>query len=118
MAKRRTMLTVTEELWMTVVRTRPINVAMTGLCSDPIRFTTCGSSFMPAMELDMVLSPRNRMPKPMMMSANFFTFSCLQNMATSTPASRKTGAYADRLKDTSWEVTVVPMLAPKMTPAA
>ena len=77
---------------MTVVRSSPTSVAMSGLCSDPIMFTICGSSLMPAMELDMVLSPRNRMPKPMMMSANFFTFSCLQNMATNTPASRKTGA--------------------------
>ena len=70
------------------------------------------------MPLDMVLRPVNRMPKPTITSANFFTFSFLLNIMTSTPHSRNTGATADRLKDTSWEVMVVPMLAPKMTPAA
>ena len=86
------MLTVTEELWMTVVRSSPTSVAMKGFCSEPIRFTTSGTSRMPAIEPDMVLSPRNRTPNPMMMSANFLIFSFLQNMAASTPTSRIRGA--------------------------
>ena len=108
------MLTVTEELWITEVSTRPTSVAISGFFSDPRRFTTACTSFM----LAMVLSPRNSTPKPMMMSANFLIFSLLTNIAVSAPTRRITGAYADRLNETSWEVIVVPMLAPKITPAA
>ena len=70
------------------------------------------------MELDIVLRPRNRTPKPMMISANSFTLSFFTNITISTPTSKITGAYAERLKETSCEVMVVPMLAPKITPAA
>ena len=67
---------------------------------------------------DMTESPMNRTPKPRTTSPIFFTRSFFTNCVISTPTNRNTGAYADRLKDTSCEVTVVPMLAPMITPAA
>ncbi len=103
---------------MMVVRSRPTSVATKGLFREPIIFTTSGISLMPAMELDMVLNPRKRTPKPIMISANFFILSILQNIATSTPTNKIMGAYAERLNETNCEVTVVPILAPKITPAA
>ena len=112
------MLTVTDELWITAVRTVPTSVANSGFFRDFINSTTSGTFFISAMPLDMVLSPVNRMPNPTITSANFLTFSFLLNIMTSTPHSRITGAAAERLRDTSWEVMVVPMLAPKITPAA
>ena len=39
-------------------------------------------------------------------------------MTMITPDIKKTGAASERLNATSWEVTVVPMLAPRITPAA
>lgn len=74
------MLTVTEELWMTVVKSNPTRVAMKGFFREASMFTISGTSLMPAIELDMVLSPRNSTPKPMTISANFLTFSFLQNI--------------------------------------
>ena len=101
MANSSTILTVTEELWITAVSTVPTRVASRGLVRDFIRFTTSGTFFISAMPLDMVLRPVNRMPKPTITSANFLIFSFLLNIMTSTPQSRNTGAMADRLKDTS-----------------
>ncbi len=77
---------------MTVVKSSPVRVARKGFVREASRSTICGTSLMPAMEEDMVLRPRKSTPKPIMISANFFTCSFPQNMAVSTPARRITGA--------------------------
>ena len=112
------MLPVTDELWIIDVSSKPTSVAIKGFLREPRRFTTSGTSFIQAMELDIVLNPKNSTPKPMMISANFLIFSFDTNMAIMTPTRRMSGAYADKLKDTSCDVIVVPILAPKITPAA
>ena len=71
-----------------------------------------------AIAWDMVLSPTNRIPKPTTTSATLRTFSFFVNIITTTPTNRINGAILDRLNDTSWEVMVVPILAPRITPAA
>ena len=112
------MLTVTEELWMIAVSTKPSKMPRTGLCRDANIPMIKGDSFSPAMALDMVESPMNSTPKPTITSPNFDTFCFLQNITKSTPASKITGANFSSLKDTKSAVTVVPILEPKMTPAA
>ena len=112
------MLTVTDELWIMAVRANPINVAKNGFFRDISRLTTCGSFFMFAIAWDMVLRPTNRIPKPTTTSATLRTFSFFVNIITTTPTSRISGAILDKLKDTSCEVMVVPMFAPRITPAA
>ena len=79
---------------------------------------TVGESFMPDMAPDMVLSPMNKIPKPIMISPNFVIFCFLQNMTTITPSNKITGAIFSNLKETNNDVTVVPIFAPKITPAA
>ena len=73
---------------------------------------------MPAIAPDIVLKPMNKTPKPMMTSPHRDTFCFLQNITISTPTSRMTGAAFSNLKDTKRAVTVVPIFAPKITPAA
>ena len=118
MASSNTILTVTEELWIMAVRANPISVAKNGFFKDISRFTTCGSFFMFAIAWDMVLRPTNRIPNPTTTSATLRTFSFFVNIITTTPTNRISGAIFDKLKDTSCEVMVVPMLAPRITPAA
>ena len=93
-------------------------VAKNGFFRDISRLTTCGSFFMFAIAWDMVLRPTNRIPKPTTPSATLRTFSFFVNIITTTPTSRISGAILDKLKDTSCEVMVVPMFAPRITPAA
>ncbi len=117
-AIRRRILTVTEELWMMAVMTVPMITPRIGLVSPPSMAAIWGESFRLAILPDMTDSPMNRTPKPRMTSPIFLIRSFFTNWVRITPRNRNTGAYADRLKETSWEVTVVPMLAPIMTPAA
>ena len=79
---------------------------------------TTGSVFNVDMELDMVVIPMNRTPNPRITIPMFCIFCLLQNIYITTPAITNSGASAERLKEINWEVTVVPMFAPMMTPAA
>ena len=117
-ASRTMILTVTEELWMMAVSTAPRITAKKGVLKEANICTTAGESFMPDMAPDIVLSPMNRTPKPMMTSPQRDSFSFLQNITISTPVSRMTGAAFSSLNETRSAVTVVPIFAPKITPAA
>ena len=67
---------------------------------------------------DIELKPINNTPNPIMISANLRTADFLQNITTATPANNIIGATFSNLKETSKAVTVVPILEPKITPAA
>ena len=111
-ASKRTILTVTDELCTIAVIISPRSNAKKRLSKDMKRFWIAGSSFNAPMEDDMVLIPRKRIPKPMTTSPAFFTVGFLKIISIRTPTIINTGAYWDRLKDTSCDVTVVPILAP------
>ena len=112
------MLTVTEELWITAVTTVPKRTSKRGFVREANIPTTVGSSLSPDIALDIPDSPIKRTPNPKTISPIFFTILFLTNITVRTPPSRKTGATSDKLKETSWEVTVVPIFAPRITPAA
>ena len=77
-----------------------------------------GESLNTDIALDMEVNPINKTPNPRITSPTFWTVGLFINNTIITPAIKKTGAISERLKETSWEVTVVPMLAPRITPAA
>ncbi len=95
------------------VSTVPISTAKIGLFKDFSKFITPGLSFIPAIAPDMLLKPINRMPNPTITSPIFSAFCFpLPIIIVNTPASKIIGAASDKLKETSWEVIVVPILAP------
>ena len=108
-----TMLTVTDELWIIAVSTVPIRTASIGLCRELSSCITPGLSFIPSMAPDIPLNPMKRMPKPTITSPIFSAFCLpLPSIIVSTPANNMMGAASDKLKETSWEVMVVPIFAP------
>ncbi len=118
MARSTSILTVTDELWITAVKTVPSSTAMRGDCRDANICKISGESFIPDIAPDIELSPMKRTPKPIIASPHLEIFCFLTNMRINTPASRITGAAFSSLKETRSAVTVVPTLAPRMTPAA
>ena len=66
----------------------------------------------------MMVMPTKSIPKPMITSPTYFTVLFLTNRNATTPKNIITGAYAARLKAVICAVTVVPMLAPMITPSA
>ena len=112
------MLTVTEEDWIIAVTSQPIKSARIGFDSEAnICWTAAlslrGFTASPIMEI-----PRNKTPKPTIISPKRLIFVFLINIYIMTPTARKIGANCSRLNDTSCEVMVVPMLAPMITPTA
>ena len=77
-----------------------------------------GESLNTDIALDMEVNPINKTPNPRITSPTFWTVGLFINNTIITPAIKKTGAISERLKETSWEVTVVPMLAPRITPVS
>ena len=65
-----------------------------------------------------MVRPMNKIPKPRITSPIRLIFWFLQKLLITTPAITNKGAQSDRLMAISCEVTVVPMLAPIITPAA
>ena len=118
MAISRIILTVTEELWITLVTAVPRSTARKGLSSPARALTTSCDSLSELMEELMVDRPIKRTPKPRIISPIFLAVSFLMKLTMTTPISTNSGAILDKLNDTSCEVTVVPILAPKITPAA
>ncbi len=103
---------------MIAVSTKPSIIAIKGLFNEENMFMTKGDSFSPAIAPDMVERPINSTPNPMITSPNFDSFGFLLNITKSTPDSKIIGANFSSLKDTKSAVTVVPILEPKITPAA
>ena len=112
------MPTVAEELCRIAVITNPTRIAANGLRSVLSSSTMCGDSLIDVMASPMMLSPINRIPNPSTTSPALLMLSFLQNMTMITPAMTNSGAISDRLNAISCPVTVVPILAPSMTPEA
>ncbi len=77
-----------------------------------------GDSFTAAILSPMMLSPMNRTPNPRTTSPIFLTPCSLKNITITTPMITTRGAISDRLNAISCPVTVVPILAPRITPDA
>ena len=103
---------------MIAVIRNPIKIARNRLFKVESALTISGEFRRSDILPDMMLSPMKSTPKPRMTSPILLTTGFLQNITMMTPAIRNTGATSDRLKATSCEVIVVPILAPMITPAA
>ena len=110
--------TVADELCRMDVTANPKNTHKNGFDNCPSVEVTNGASLTIPTAEDMVPIPINRIPKPTITSPNFLTIGCCINITMITPTKRITGAYLDISRDRSWPVTVVPILAPKITPIA
>ena len=96
-----TILTVTEELWITVVTTVPRSTARNGLVRDAKRCTMAGAPRSPAMAPDIPDNPINSTPNPRTISPIFLIILFFTNITAMTPPNKNTGAISDKLKDTS-----------------
>ena len=66
----------------------------------------------------MVDIPKNRIPKPAMICPAYFVLFFLLRETMNAPIQMKIGIYCAILNDKIRLVTVVPMVAPMMTPTA
>ena len=107
-----------EELCKTAVTTMPTRSATKRFVKELMISTTCGDSLSTDIESDIEVRPRNKTPKPSSTSPIRCIFVFLQNITIITPAMTIAGAKAERLNEINWEVTVVPIFAPIITPAA
>ena len=111
-------LTVTEELCTTAVTSIPTTTAKSGFFRLERVPTTAGESFRLSIEPDIKDNPMNKIPNPNTTSPIFFTMGFFKNITIITPTNKNNGAISDKSRDTNWDVTVVPMFAPMITPAA
>ena len=116
---------------MIAVRTAPAIIPRTGF-ENIVRIPVNSGTFASGLTAPLIVSiPVIKIAKPIMMVPASFFFSFLENMIKQTPMSARTGendvgfnsctkkfplSIPVRLK--SQDVTVVPMFAPMMTPAA
>ncbi len=110
--------TVAEELWRIVVSTKPTRTAKKGFFNEPSIDISWAESLIPAMASFIMVIPRNSVPKPNTTSPTFFTVSFLKNIIITTPIITKIGATESKSRETICAVTVVPILAPIITPTA
>jgi len=111
---------------MMAVTTAPARIPNTGLWPRTTNiFTNPSYSLNGPTASDIVVMPMNRSPKPITMLEISLVERLFPVSITITPAITATGASFDGLKnsahsteDTSHPVTVVPMLAPMITPMA
>ena len=75
-----------------------------------------GASFITESELFIVDIPKKSTPKPRQTSPIFWTRGFFINLHIITPMRINIGATMSKLKETSWPVTVVPILAPRIGP--
>ena len=86
---------------MIEVRTVPTKTANKGLFRELNISTTAGTSLNALIAVLRLLRPVNRTPKPRITSATLTILGFLQNITKTAPTNRKTGAYSDKLKETS-----------------
>ncbi|MPM06527.1 hypothetical protein SDC9_52828 [bioreactor metagenome] len=107
---------VAELAWTTMVTAVPTRTPSRGL-----ELKARKRSFLSrrkTMDDSMVCIPRNRRPKPTIPLPMYFCRLVLPKRTRRTPSPSIGRAKSLILKATIWAVTVVPMLAPMMTPTA
>ena len=123
--------TEADEDWMMAVTASPIRVPSTGLLNISRMDVKRLSSARGATASDIVSIPNIRMANPIRIIPILCFFSFLENMRKQMPISARTGENEEGLsrlihtafpltpvRESSQEVTVVPMLAPMITPTA
>ncbi len=98
------------------VARNPISTAINGLVRLLNKCLIASTSLSWSTEEESVDIPKNNTPKPSRTSPIRRIIGFFINMTMTTPTMIKSGATASSLNDTSWPVTVVPILAPMMTP--
>ena len=114
--------TEAEELWSTAVITIPKSIPNSGRRGESetatIKFMKPALSLSGAMESDIRSMPRKSRPKPVKMEPRFLTSVFFDASIRITPTSTDAAATLEKFSAISSEVTVVPMLAPIITPTA
>ena len=103
--------------WMMAVMPAPTSTPRTGLLNPSIRLLKASQSRSGTMAADMVFMPMNRMPRPISTFPACRTFSLRLPKIKNMPMPAKITPKSI-LTDSSSDVTVVPILAPMMTPTA
>ena len=116
---------------MATVTSAPASTPSTGFCSWVNSWMKRGLSFRGATAFSMVNRPVNRMPKPMQIWPMLRFLGLFKNTNSTAPTKATMGRKVlglgmvstqpepeMSLRRMSWPVTVVPMLAPMMTPMA
>ena len=120
-----------EELWISAVTTAPTSTPSTGLDRVANISANCGSSPSGLSVSVMMFMPENNTPKPSRMLPTFLVFLEAANINSAMPITAAMGASEVGLSSRIrilvscksprrmiWEVIVVPMLAPMITPTA
>ena len=93
-----------------------MRTAKNGLVTLPNNVFTAANWFKCFTDEERVDIPKNKIPNPSTTSPIRFAIGFLINMTKITPAMIKNGAIASNLNEISCPVTVVPILAPMITP--
>jgi hypothetical protein len=106
-------------LWITAVTTNPATVPNNLLRPKVvIMFVNNSESLSGSMATDIRFIPINSIPNPVSISPICLYLLRVPNSKRPTPTATTTGAISVSLKATIWAVTVVPILAPIITPTA